>query len=504
ISGTANLSDVETKSLIVSLFSKEDRKFCPGTDVNLTERSQLFYRRNNSGSTICCADCSSDDDCAFYNDCCFPPNATPQFDSDEKCVKAVSVQNSSRIFTSPAAFYMVTSCPSPLCSTLRHTTTLTLIDILEDAGTLTSECFVYLTEDGVEYSYLISKKRCYKENILNKCKWFKEHFSKCVFYDGRDMEVPGAFMLMISGSWLTSYKTRKGDQPAKPFTIMKIGCFVRFLRYKPVESMCSSYESLCGMNYRFVTEDGDPVELLNSKSDICKCQNNVTCSSDWFNLTNAIVQTLLTGNDLQLEARITFCQLPTNQEPCKFGDPVLTTKGHGQFSFELASPMNCKCNRPLFAQSAWRVGLYDYITYGCGQYTNNWPVRASTDHHKGGQSERLQTTTKGASQSVYRPPQRGSVRAPTDHHKGGQSERLQTTTKGASQSAYRPPQRGPVRASTDHHKGGQSERLQTTTKGASQSAYRPPQRGPVRAFTDHHKAENVQENHPGHVEFSRK
>ncbi|XP_052787987.1 uncharacterized protein LOC128222867 [Mya arenaria] len=131
--------------------------------------------------------------------------------------------------------------------------------------------------------------------------------------------------------------------------------------------MCSSYESLCGMNYRFVTEDGDPVELLNSKSDICKCQNNVTCSSDWFNLTNAIVQTLLTGNDLQLEARITFCQLPTNQEPCKFGDPVLTTKGHGQFSFELASPMNCKCNRPLFAQSAWRVGLYDYITYGCGQ-----------------------------------------------------------------------------------------------------------------------------------------
>ncbi|KAH3797207.1 hypothetical protein DPMN_150783 [Dreissena polymorpha] len=76
--------------------------------------------------------------------------------------------------------------------------------------------------------------------------------------------------------------------------------------------------------------------------------------------------TVLTGG-FHLEAKIEFCELASNQKPCAFGYPVLTTKGQGPLSFELATPMSCRCARPLVAQASWEKGAYFYTQYGCGQ-----------------------------------------------------------------------------------------------------------------------------------------
>lgn len=60
--------------------------------------------------------------------------------------------------------------------------------------------------------------------------------------------------------------------------------------------VCTSAGSLCGLNYRYVTEDDIPIDILNSEKEICQCPENITCSSgyDWENMTNSLVYRLLT------------------------------------------------------------------------------------------------------------------------------------------------------------------------------------------------------------------
>lgn len=89
--------------------------------------------------------------------------------------------------------------------------------------------------------------------------------------------------------------------------------------------------------------------------------------------TRIIVRSITDG--LQLEAMISFCSLPDHQLPCKINDPVLVTKGQGQFSFQLETPPMCDCQRPLVAQASWQAGVYNYIQYGCGQ------VRTASQRH---------------------------------------------------------------------------------------------------------------------------
>ena len=64
---------------------------------------------------------------------------------------------------------------------------------------------------------------------------------------------------------------------------------------------------------------------------------------------------------MQLEAKISFCSLPEQRVTCRVNDPVLVTKGQGQFSFQLETPPLCDCRRPLIAKSSWQDGVYNYI-----------------------------------------------------------------------------------------------------------------------------------------------
>ena len=78
---------------------------------------------------------------------------------------------------------------------------------------------------------------------------------------------------------------------------------------------------------------------------------------------------IFVSDSMQLEAKISFCSLPEQRVTCRVNDPVLVTKGQGQFSFQLETPPLCDCRRPLIAKSSWQDGVYNYIQYGCGQVT---------------------------------------------------------------------------------------------------------------------------------------
>lgn len=67
--------------------------------------------------------------------------------------------------------------------------------------------------------------------------------------------------------------------------------------YLQVVPVCSSYQSLCGLNYRYVMENGEPIELFQAGSKICTCADNVTCNTDWDTMDNAIVERLLTQSN---------------------------------------------------------------------------------------------------------------------------------------------------------------------------------------------------------------
>ncbi|XP_053381092.1 uncharacterized protein LOC123553063 [Mercenaria mercenaria] len=135
--------------------------------------------------------------------------------------------------------------------------------------------------------------------------------------------------------------------------------------------ICTSSSSLCGLNYRYVTDDDIPVEILYSENEICQCPDNRTCAIryDWDHMTNSVVQRLLTGGGHQLLVKISYCQLPKKRRrPCGFNKPVLVSRGRGMFKFDLVGEMLCICkNRPLVPRSGWIEGEYDYVEYGCGQ-----------------------------------------------------------------------------------------------------------------------------------------
>lgn len=134
--------------------------------------------------------------------------------------------------------------------------------------------------------------------------------------------------------------------------------------------ICSSFDSLCGLDYRYVTEDDIPVQLLHSENDICRCPGNETCPTayEWENTTNSIVQKLYTRMRHGLVVKIGYCRFPeAPKKPCGFTDSVLTSRGRGLFKFEIMGDILCNCNRPLVQKSAWIEQVYDYAVYGCGQ-----------------------------------------------------------------------------------------------------------------------------------------
>ncbi|KAL4218904.1 hypothetical protein ACF0H5_021492 [Mactra antiquata] len=135
--------------------------------------------------------------------------------------------------------------------------------------------------------------------------------------------------------------------------------------------ICTSLNSLCGLNYRYVTNKGKTIMDMHSDQEICTCpedtRNNCSVSEDWDNMNNSLVQRLLSGPGNQLLVKISYCQLPVPKQDCRLNDPVLVTRGRGHLMFQLVNDMMCKCDRPLMAQSSWIHGEYDYVMYGCGQ-----------------------------------------------------------------------------------------------------------------------------------------
>ncbi|XP_060591952.1 uncharacterized protein LOC132746724 [Ruditapes philippinarum] len=135
--------------------------------------------------------------------------------------------------------------------------------------------------------------------------------------------------------------------------------------------VCTSSGSLCGIDYRYVTENDIPIDILNSEKEICQCPENITCSSghEWENMTNSLVYRLFTNGGQKLLVKISYCQLPKKpKRRCGFNQPVLVSRGRGMFMFDMVGDMKCLCTkRPLVPRSDWMEGTYDYVEYGCGQ-----------------------------------------------------------------------------------------------------------------------------------------
>lgn len=133
--------------------------------------------------------------------------------------------------------------------------------------------------------------------------------------------------------------------------------------------VCKASASLCGLDYRYVTDDDVAIQILHSTNQICKCPDGDVCAIgyDWSNMTNSMVQRMLTGIGNELLVKISYCRLPEVQDRCTFEQSVLVTKGRGHFTFDIDGGLKCKCRRPLVPKFSWTQEEYDYIQYGCGQ-----------------------------------------------------------------------------------------------------------------------------------------